>query len=244
MRGGWEVFKREFKSYFESPVAYVFLVVYLLLIQFLTFLFFRYFELRQANMRPFFILFPWIYLLLVPAVSMRLWAEERRSQTIELLLTLPITLTQAILGKFFAAWAFLGLALILTFPIVVTTALLGDPDNGEVIGGYIASFLLAGAYLSIGTAASAITRNQVISFVLTIIACLALLLMGFYPVTNMLVKWAPSWLVDGVAAFGVWGYYDSMLRGVISVHDIAYFCSVIVVMITATHVVLNSRKAS
>lgn len=244
MRGMWEVFKRELKSYFESPVAYVFLIVYLALTGFLTFLLAKFYELGQADLHPFFNLFPWTYLILVPAVSMRLWSEERRSQTIEVLLTLPLTLTQAIAGKFLAAWVFLGLALALTFPIVITTAFLGDPDNGAVWGGYAASFMLAGAYLSVGMAASAMTRNQVISFVLAAVACLCLLLVGFYPFTDMLVKWAPDWLVDGVAAFGVMRYYESMVRGVLDVRDIGYYMSVMAVMLTATHVLLHSKKAA
>ena len=244
MRTTFEIFKRELKSYFESPVAYVFLTVYLALMGFLTFFYWKFYEQGQADLRPFFILFPWVYLLLVPAVSMRLWSEERRSQTIEILLTLPVTLGQAVVGKFLAAWAFLGLALALTFPVVITTAALGDPDNGTVIGGYLACFLLVGTYLSVGNVMSAMTRNQVISFVLAVVACLSLVLLGFYPFTDLLVKWAPGWFVDAVSSFGVMRYFDSMVRGVLDIRDIGYHVSVIAVMLTATHVILNNKKSA
>jgi ABC-2 type transport system permease protein len=170
------MFKRELKSYFDSPIAYVFLVVFLLLLGFLTFSISRYYENGQADPRAFFFWHPWVYLILVPASAMRLWAEERRSGTIELLLTLPVTLTEALLAKFLAAWAFLGAALLLTTPIVFTTLYLGEPDRGVFVSGYIGSFLLAGACLAIGLFTSAMTRNQVISFVLAVVISLFMLL--------------------------------------------------------------------
>jgi len=239
-----EIFRKELRSYFESPVAYVFLVVYLVLMGFLTFFVEKYYEQGQADLRPFFFWYPWVYLLLVPAVSMRMWSEERRSGTIELLLTLPVTMTEAILGKFLAAWIFLGLALVLTFPMVVTTICLGDPDVGVMVGGYMGSFMLAGAYLSIGMLTSAMTRNQVISFVLSSVACLCLVLAGFSPFTDALVRWAPEWLVDGVAGFGVMRHYEAMGRGVLDIRDFGYFISVIVMMFVATQLVLNNKKAA
>ena len=175
------ILKRELQSYFESPVAYVFLVVVLILIGFLTFFVSRYYENGQADLRTFFFWFPWVFLFFVPAAAMRLWSEERRSGTIETLLTLPISMPQAILGKFLAAWLFLGIAIALTFPIVITTAYLGAPDKGVIVGGYLGCGLLAGAYLAVGMLTSAMTRNQVISFVISLMLCLFLLLAGWPP---------------------------------------------------------------
>ena len=238
------ILKRELKSYFESPVAYVFLVVFLMLTGFLTFSVSYFYENGQADLRPFFFWHPWVYLILVPAVAMRLWAEERRSGTIELLLTLPVTMAQAILGKFLAAWLFLGIGLVLTFPVVLTTFYLGSPDMGVVVGGYVGSFLLAGAYLAVGTLTSAFTRNQVISFVLAVVICLFLVLAGWPPVVDTLVRWAPAWLVKTVAAFSVMPHYESVQRGVIDLRDLAYYASVIVFMLFATHLVLENRKSA
>lgn len=239
-----EITKRELKSYFESPVAYVFLIVFLILSGFMTFMVSHYYEAMQADLRIFFQWHPWIYLLLVPAASMRLWAEERRSGTLELLLTLPVTPVQTILGKFAAAWMFIGIALILTFPIVFTTTWLGDPDSGVITGGYIGSFLLAGTYLSVGIFASAMTKNQVISFVAALMMCLALLLAGFPPVTAMFVKWAPNQLVEAIAALSFIPHFESIQRGVIDLRDIIYYASVITVMLFATHIVLEKRKTA
>jgi ABC-2 type transport system permease protein len=218
--------------------------VFLMLIGFFTFGVSHYYELRQADLRPFFFWYPWVYLLLVPAASMRLWAEERRSGTIELLLTLPVTLTQTVIGKFLAAWSFLVLALALTFPIVLTTAYLGDPDMGVVAGGYVGCVLLAGTYLSIGMWTSALTRNQVISFVLALMGSLFLVLAGWPPVTAMLEKWAPEWLVRGVAAFSVMPHFESIQRGVLDIRDIGYYLSVMAVMLFATTMTLENRKTA
>ncbi len=236
--------KRELFSYFESPVAYVFLVVFITLIGFLTFFVSRFYEMGQADLRPFFFWHPWMFLILVPAVAMRLWAEERRSGTIETLLTLPITLTQAILGKFIAAWIFLGLAISLTFPIVLTTVYLGAPDRGAIIGGYIGSLLLAGAYLSVGMLTSAFTRNQVISFVLAVVICLFLLLAGWPPVTDLLVNWAPNWLVRGIASCSFMPHYEAFQKGVLDIRDFAYYVSVMLFMLCGTALVLENRKAA
>ena len=238
------IFRREWKSYFSSPVAYVFLVVFLVLTNFLTFMVGRYYENSQADLRAFFFWLPWVYLILVPAAAMRLWAEERRSGTIELLLTLPVTMTQAILGKFLAAWAFLALALALTFPIVLTTAYLGSPDPGVIIGGYLGSLLLAGGYLAVGVLTSAMTRNQVISFVLAVVVCLFLLLAGWTPVLDILVRWAPAWLVSIVAAFSFMPHFESIQRGVIDLRNLIYFASMIVFMLYAAYLVLENRRSS
>src|SRR5919199_2723409 len=199
----WTIVKRELAGYFASPVAYVFIVIFLLLCGFLTFMVAGFFERGQANLLPFFAWHPWLYLFLVPAVGMRMWSEERRLGTIELLLTMPITPWEAIVGKFLAAWAVVGLALVLTFPVWITVNYLGNPDNGVILGGYIGSFLMAGAYLAISAMTSAMTRNQVVSFILAVVISLFLILAGWPPVTNLLVSWASAWLVDGIAAFSV-----------------------------------------
>lgn len=236
--------KRELKAYFESPVAYVFLIVFLMLIGFLTFSIGHFYEAGQADLRSFFFLHPWVYLILVPAASMRLWAEDRKSGTIELLLTLPITLTTAIIGKFLAAWLFLILALALTFPIVITTNYLGNPDMGAIWGGYLGSAMLAGTYLAVGMLTSATTRNQVISFVLSVVLCLFLVLAGWPPITQMFSEWAPDWLVRGIAGFSVMPHFESIQRGVLDMQDISYYVSIIVVMLFATYIVIENRKSA
>src|SRR3984957_3559773 len=193
--------KRELSAYFSSPVAYVFIVIFLLLTGAFTFLLGQFFERGQASLEEsFFIWLPWFYLVLVPAVGMRLWAEERRVGTLELLLTMPITAWEAIVGKFLASWIFLLLALVLTFPIVITVNYLGSPDNGVIFAGYVGSFLMAGAYLAISCMTSAMTRNQVVSFIVSVVICLFLVLCGFPPVTNLLTRMDKPWLVDMVAS--------------------------------------------
>lgn len=237
------IFKRELKSYFQSPIAYVFMIVFLALSGFLTFALSQFYERGSADLQPFFFWHPWVYLLLVPAATMGLWAEERKTGTIELLLTMPITTTEAIVGKFLAAWAFIVLALALTFPIVLTTAYLGDPDMGVIACGYLGSVLLSGAYVSIGMLTSSMTRNQVISFVLSLSFCFLLLLIGFPPMTGFFVRWAPAWFVNGIAAFSLLPHFESIQRGVVDIRDIAYYASIILFMGAATHVVISNRKA-
>lgn len=236
--------KRELVAYFESPVAYVFMVVFLMLIGFLTFFVSHFYEAGQADLRPFFAWHPWLFLILVPAVAMRLWAEERRAGTIEILLTLPVTLPEAILGKFIAAWSFLLLAIFLTFPVVLTTAYLGAPDRGAIIGGYIGSCLLAGAFLAVGMLTSAFTRNQVISFVIALVICLFLLLAGWPPVTDLVADWAPERLVQVVAAFGFMPHYEAFQKGVLDIRDFAYYFSVMFFMLFGASLVLENRKAA
>ena len=238
------VFKREIKSYFEAPVAYVFMVGFLVMTGFLTFAVTQFYERRLADLQPFFFWHPWVYLLLVPAATMGLWAEERRSGTIELLLTMPVTMGQTIIGKFLAAWAFIVAGLVLTFPVVLTTLYLGSPDLGVVLAGYIGSALLAGACVATGMLASSLTRSQVISFVLALLMCLLLVLAGWPPVTDLFVRWAPNWLVEAVAGMSFMPHYESLQRGVIDARDVVYYLSVIVFMVFATHVVLENRKSA
>lgn len=236
------ILKREWKAYFNSPVAYVFIVIFLVLAGFFTFHVSRLYEAGRADLGSFFFWHPWLYLILVPAVAMRLWAEERRTGTLELLLTLPVTTAQAILGKFVAAWLFLLLALLLTFPVVLSVYYLGTPDPGPILTGYLGSALLAGAYLAVGCFTSALTRNQVISFILSAVIGLFLLLAGYPPVTGLLAAVAPSWVVDLVAGFSFSQHYEQMQRGVIEGRDLLYFASVILFMLVATHLTLENRK--
>ena len=238
------IFKRDLKAYFNSPVAYVFLVAFLVLLGFLTFSISMFYERRSADLNWFFLWHPWVYLLLVPAATMGVWAEERRTGTIELLLTLPITLGEVLVGKFLAAWCFIAIALGLTFPVVLTTAWLGDPDLGAIACGYLGSLLLAGACVSIGTLTSALTKNQVVSFVLALAACLLLILAGFEPVTNLFVRWAPVQVVDAVAACSLMQHFEALKRGVIDLYDVAYYAGVMAFMLSAAHVVVNNRKAA
>jgi ABC-2 type transport system permease protein len=235
--------KRELASYFTSPVAYIFIVIFLMLTGFFTFMVGNFFAQDQASLEQFFFWHPWLYLILVPAAGMRLWAEERRSGSIELLLTLPITVWQAILGKFVAAWLFLALALAMTFPMIITVYYLGNPDGGVIVAGYLGSVLLAGTYLAVTNMTSAMTRNQVISFITSLVICLFLLLAGWPPVTNMLVQWAPYWLVHGVAACSVIPHFESIQRGVIDSRDLVYFISIIGFALFATGVIVRSRRA-
>ncbi len=243
LRNIWCVLKRELASYFESPIAYVFIIIFLALTGFFTFMVDGFFDYGQADLRPFFRWHPWLFLVLVPAIGMRLWAEERRSGSLELLLTLPIAPWQAIAGKFLAAWAFLALALLLTFPAVVTVYHLGDPDGGVIFSGYLGSLMVAGIYLAVGSLTSSLTRSQVVSFIVSVVVCLLLVLAGWPMVTNMFSNWAPQWLVDGVAACSVLTHYEALQRGVIDTRDLAYAASVIVFCLFTTAVVLRNRRS-
>jgi ABC-2 type transport system permease protein len=239
------VTRREMTGYFASPVAYVFLVIYLLLSGFFTFMVgrFPFFKAGQASLVTFFIWQPWLFLFLVPAVGMRLWSEERRMGTIELLLTMPITAWQAIVGKFVASWLFLALALALTFPLWLTVNYLGDPDNGVILASYVGCFLLAGAYLAVSCMTSALTRNQVVSFILSVVACLFLILAGFPPVTNLLSQWASPWLVQGVASFSVITHFESFQKGLFDSRDLIFFLSLCGFSLFTTGVILRGHRA-
>jgi ABC-2 type transport system permease protein len=237
----WVIAKRELGSYFTSPVAYVFLVIFLLLTGFFTFTAGQFFERGEASLSAFFGWHPWLYLVLVPAVGMRLWAEERRAGTLELLMTMPITPWQAIAGKFLASWIFLALALALTFPVVVTANVLGTPDNGMICAGYLGSLLLAGAYLAVTCMTSAMTRNQVVAFILSVVVCLFLIIAGFSPVTDLLARWASPAFIDTVAAFSVVTHFDGFQKGVIDTRDLFFFLSMIGFLLFATSVILRNR---
>ena len=235
--------KREVIGYFASPVAYVFIVIFLLLTGFFAFMVSGFFERGQANLLAFFAWHPWLYLFLVPAVGMRMWSEERRLGTIELLLTMPITPWQAIVGKFLASWLVLALALALTFPIVLTVNYLGSPDNGVILASYAGSLLLSGAYLSVSAMTSAMTRNQVVSFIVSVVLCLFLILAGWPPITNMLSQWASSWFVETIAAFSVMTHFESIQKGVIDSRDVLFFLSVIGFCLFTTSVIIRAHRA-
>lgn len=237
------VFKREFVGYFVTPIAYVFLAIFVFLSGIFTFYMGSFFERGQADLQPFFQFHPWLYLFLIPALAMRLWAEERRGGTIELLLTLPLTIPQAVLGKFFAAWAFSGIALVLTFPIWITVNYLGDPDNGVIVASYVGSLLMAGAFLAIGACVSALTRNQVIAFVVSAVVCLGFVLSGFPLVLEFFSAWAPDFLVQAVSSFSFLSHFNAISEGVIEFRDIVFFVSLIVFWLFANALVIDLKKA-
>jgi ABC-2 type transport system permease protein len=237
------IFKRELASYFATPLAYVFILIFLVLSGVFTFYLGGFFESGQANLSAFFNFHPWLYLFLVPAIAMRLWAEERKSGTIELLMTLPITRFDAVTGKFLAAWVFAGLALLLTFPMVITVNYLGEPDNGAIITGYIGSWLLAGAYLAIGSCMSALAKNQVIAFILSVSVCFLFIVSGFPMVLDGFSGWAPQWLIDAVASLSFLTRFDAISKGVIDLRDLLYFLTLIAAWLAATAVVIDLKKA-
>jgi ABC-2 type transport system permease protein len=239
--------KRELVAYFTSPVAYVFIVIFLLLNGFFTFMVGGFFERGQASLaNSFFVWHPWFYLFLVPAVGMRLWAEERRVGTLELLLTMPIAPWEAIVGKFIASWLFLGLALALTFPVVITVNYLGSPDNGVIFAGYVGSWLMAGAYLAVSCVTSAITRSQVVSFIISVVVCLFLILAGIPPVINMLQNLNPNWqwLVNLVTSFSVLTHFEGFKKGILDSRDVIFFVSVIAFCLFTTSVILRTRRTN
>ncbi len=237
------VFKRELKSYFTTPLAYVFLVIFLFFSGYLTFKQ-GFYEMRQADMRTFFMNLPLLFVFMVPSVAMRLWAEERKVGSIELLFTLPITIRQAVLGKFFAAWLFLAIALALTFPMVITVCYLGDPDGGLIVTGYIGSLLMAGGFLAIGCFFSAVSKNQVISFVLSVVACAVLVYAGMPTTMNYFSTFMPAGLVSAIGGMSFQGHFESIQKGVHEFKDLAYFALIIIGWVAACTIVLDERKAS
>jgi ABC-2 type transport system permease protein len=237
------VARRELRAYFATPLAAVFIVIFLLLSGAATFYLGGFFETGQADLQVFFRFHPWLYLLLVPAVAMALWAEERRSGTLELLLTQPLHTWQAVLGKFLAAWAFIAIALALTFPLWLTVNWLGDADNGVILASYLGSLLMAGAYLSVGSCLSATTRSQVVAFILTILACLLLLLAGFPLALEPLRSFLPQGAVDAASALSFLTHFQAIMRGVLDLRDVLYFLLAILSWLVATVLVIEIRKA-
>ena len=237
------IFRRELAGYFATPVAYVFIAIFLILAGAMTFYLGGLYERGQADLGAFFTFHPWLYLFLVPAVSMRMWAEERKTGTIELLLTLPVTIGQAVLGKFLAAWAFIAIALVLTFPIWITVNYLGDPDNGTILAGYIGSLLMAGAFLAIGACLSGSTRNQVVAFILTVVICFLLLMAGFPLVLGFFQTFLPQGVVDAIAGLSLFSHFQAISKGVIDLRDLIYFALTIGVWLYATAIVIDLKKA-
>ena len=244
MRNVKLIFIREFAAYFATPLAYVFIVIFLMLAGLLTFFMGSFLERDQADLVPFFEFHPWLYLFLVPALSMRLWAEERKLGTIELFLTLPISMTQAVTGKFLAAWGFSVSALLLTFPFWITVNYLGNPDNGVVFASYIGSALMAGAYLAIGSMISACTKNQVIAFVVTTTICFVLTLTGSPVILDFFSAWASADIVQAVGNFGFLPHFQSIQRGVIDFRDIIFFGSIIIIALIANAIIIDWHKAT
>lgn len=237
------ILKRELASYFTTPLAYIFIVIFLVMSGVFTFYLGRFFERGQADLISFFNFIPWLYLILVPAIAMRLWSEERKSGTIELLMTLPITVLQAVMGKFLAAWLFMGVALMLTFPIWVTVNYLGEPDNGVILASYLGSWFMAGGFLAIGSCVSAATKSQVVAFILTLVICFMFVAAGFPMVLDAFTEWAPLWLIDGVSSLSFLTRFDAISRGVIDLRDLLYFLIMTVCWLAATTIVINIKKA-
>ena len=244
MKNILSITRRELYGYFATPVAYVFLVIFLILSGLFTFYLGSFYERGQADLSAFFDWHPWLYLFLVPAIAMRLWAEERKNGTIELLMTLPITLMQAVLGKFLAAWIFTAIALFLTFPIWITVNYLVSPDNGIIISSYLGSLLMAGGYLAIGSCISALTKNQVIAFVISFVICFAFNLSGFPLVLDMFSSWAPQAIVDVISSFSFLTHFESILKGVVDIRDIIFFGSLIAFFLYANVLAIEAKKGS
>ncbi len=237
------IFKRELSAYFATPVAYVFIVIFLFLTGIFTFYIGGFYESNQAGLVPFFSFHPWLYLFLIPAISMRLWSEERKTGTIELLMTLPISLTEAVIGKFLAAWCFTAIALVLTFPIWITVNYLGDPDNTVIFVSYIGSLLMAGGFLAIGSCISALTKNQVIAFVVSVVICFLFTLSGFPLVQDFFSVWAPQSILDAISSFSFLSHFNSIMKGVIDIRDIIFFASLIGLWLYLNTLAIDSNKA-
>lgn len=234
--------KRELSGYFLTPIAYVFIVIFLILSGVFTFYLGGFFQRGQADLETFFGFHPWLYLFLIPALTMRLWAEERKSGTIELLFTLPVTMIETVVGKFLATWIFAGVALALTFPIWLTVNYLGSPDNGVVVAGYIGSLLLAGGYIAIGSCISAFTKNQVIAFVITVVVCLVFILSGFPLVLDFLNDWLPGVILQAISSFSFLSHFEAIQNGVVDIRDLIYFFSLIALWLFANAAVLELKK--
>jgi ABC-2 type transport system permease protein len=237
------IYKREMGSYFGTPIAYVFMVIFVFLTGIFTFKIAGFYENGQADLRAFFFWHPWLYLFLAPAVSMRLWAEERKSGTLELLLTLPVKPLSAVLAKFLAAWTFIAVNLVLTFPLVLTTLYLGEPDLGVMLAGYIASFLMAGAYLAIGSSFSAASKNQIISFILTLVTCLSLILIGYTPFIKFFSGIFPAFVLEQLRTLSYITHFDSIQKGVLDLRDVLFFGSLIACGLYASLVILEEKKS-
>lgn len=236
--------EREFASYFATPLATIFLVIFVALTGAFAFFVGGFFERGQADLASFFMYHPWLYLLLVPAIAMRLWAEERKTGTIELLMTLPVSPWEAILGKFLAAWAFIGLALVLTFPMWITVNILGRPDNGVILASYLGSFLTAGAFLAVGSCISALTKNQVIAFIVAAAVCFLLVMSGLEMVLNVFRPWAPQFLIAAISSLSFLTHFEDITKGILSIPALVFYASLIAFALFANKIILDQRKAA
>lgn len=238
------IYKRELASYFATPLAYIFIVIFLIMNGIFTFDLGGFYLRGQADLLPFFSFHPWLYLFMVPAVAMGLWADERKAGTIELLLTLPIKLSDAVLGKFLAAWSLTGIALLLTFPIWITVNFLGEPDNGVILAAYLGSWLMAGGFLAIGSCMSAATKNPVIAFILTVSICFLFVVMGSPIVLSAFPAWIPQFIVDSFAALGFLTHFESISKGVLDIRDLLFFAVFIFTWLLASAIVIEIKKGS
>ena len=243
MNGLISIYKRELTSYFVTPVAYVFIVIFLFMTGVFTFYLGAFYESNQADLEPFFRFHPWLYLFLIPAISMRLWSDERKSGSIELLMTLPVSITDAVVGKYLAAWTFTAIALILTFPMWITVNYLGEPDNAVILASYIGSLIMAGGFLAIGSCISALTKSQVISFVISVVICFMFILSGFPMVLDLFESWAPQAVIDAIASFSFLTHFTSIKKGVIDMRDVIYFSALITFWLYVNVVIVENKKA-
>ncbi|URX62929.1 ABC transporter permease subunit [Luteibacter anthropi] len=234
--------RRELSAYFVTPVAYVFMVIFLVMAGFLTFYTGDFYDRGLADLQPFFDMHPWLYLVLVPAVTMPMWAEERASGTLELLFSLPVSISQSVLGKFLAAWVFIGICLVLTFPVWITVNYLGDPDNGVILAGYVGSWLMAGAFLAIGTCMSTLTRSQIVAFILTASVCFVLLLIGQPQVLDFLQDSVPPKLIGALGQVSLSRHANAIARGVLDLRDLVYFFATIVAWLGASVIILDLKR--
>ena len=244
MNGILSIYKREFTSYFVTPVAYVFIVIFLFMTGVFTFYLGAFYESNQADLEPFFRFHPWLYLFLIPAISMRLWSDERKSGTIELLMTLPVSITDTVVAKYLAAWSFTAIALSLTFPMWITVNYLGNPDNTVVLESYIGSLIMAGGFLAIGSCISALTKSQVIAFVISVVICFMFILSGFPMVLDLFEDWAPQAVIDAIASFSFLTHFTSIKKGVIDIRDVIYFAALITFWLYVNVVIIENKKAN
>jgi ABC-2 type transport system permease protein len=244
MNGILSIYKREFTSYFVTPVAYVFIVIFLFMTGVFTFYLGAFYESNQADLEPFFRFHPWLYLFLIPAISMRLWSDERKSGTIELLMTLPVSITDTVIAKYLAAWSFTAIALCLTFPMWITVNYLGNPDNTVILASYIGSLVMAGGFLAIGSCISALTKSQVIAFVISVVICFMFILSGFPMVLDLFEGWAPQAVVDAIASFSFLTHFTSIKKGVIDIRDVIYFVALITFWLYVNIVIIENKKAN
>jgi len=237
------IFDRELRGYFRTPLASIFLLVFLALSSGMTFFLGRFFERDQADLIAFFSWHPWLFLILMPAIGMRLWAEERRSGTIELLITLPVTNTQLVVGKFLASWVFTLIALVLSMPVWITVNYLGDPDNNVILISYIGSWLMAGAFLALTSCLSTLTKNQVIAFIISSISGFILIMAGFSLILSAVRSWAPVWITETISSMSFLSHFSRIQMGVFDLNSLIFFLSMIILCLWINIQLVQIKKA-